>query len=854
MIENCDLSFFNFLNDLFFVLDENGKIVELNDSVVYNLGLSKEDIKKLDIKDIFYQFDKSKLFQEKYISKRTPIKTINGVKFYIIKSAFINMKCSQNKYILIAAKDIDIEEKYKNIFDNSIQGIFQSTLDGKYLSINKSFANIFGYSNEIELIQSIKNNSELYADIKDRELLINKLLINNEVRDFEIKMIRKNKEKIWVSFNANIIKDENDNVIYIDGIIEDITNKKETFNNYSSLLKATPDMITKIRSDGYIIDIKAGVGNYMNVENGQSLNYIGKNISDLPFDNYIKNEFNTIIKKVIENNEIIEFCYSINFEDDDRHYYTRSVKNSIDEVITIVRDITEETKSSRELRNARDFAENLTNTANVMIVGLDLNGNVFIFNQSAEILTGYKKEEVFGRNWFNDLTILSKKDIPDLYNTFQHLLKDDLNNNIIENTIITKDGEIKYILWQNNEITENGKVTGAISFGLDISDRKRFEHELIEAKNKAEKSDKMKLEFLANMSHDLRTPMNSIIGFSELLKSNNLTKHEKSDYINTIISNGKFLMALIDDIIDISKIDAKSLKIENNDFELNKLLEELRLSYSKQIKDKNIEIIIDIDINKNIILNSDKYRLRQVLMNLIGNAIKFTNDGYVKFGYKILNSKQLELYVEDTGIGIDIQNQRIIFERFKQIGTNNKFKGAGLGLSISKSLVELLGFKEIKLISELYKGSKFYFIAPYSTRRYNYIDEIKNKKIKKNINLKNKNILIVEDNFDSRLIMKNYLSCTGCKIFELTDGFKVVDSIIENDIDLVLLDIGLPGGKDGYSVLKDIRDYDDRLPVIVESALAMPDQKSKVYDLGCDDFISKPFNKEEFLNKIDKLL
>jgi len=363
----------------------------------------------------------------------------------------------------------------------------------------------------------------------------------------------------------------------------------------------------------------------------------------------------------------------------------------------------------------------------------------------------------------------------------------------------------------------------------------------------------MKLEFLANMSHDLRTPMNSIIGFSDLLRTNNLTKSEKSDYINTIISNGKFLMALIDDIIDISKIDAGNLKVENKDFELNKLMEELRLSHSKQIKDKNIDIIIDVDVNKNVILNSDKYRLRQILMNLIGNAIKFTNDGYVKFGYKILNNKQLEIYVEDTGVGIARQNQRIIFERFKQIDNNNKFKGAGLGLSITRSLVELLGFKEIRLISELDRGSKFYFNCSYQIKPYDYMSGIREKSKHKKMDFSGKNILVVEDNQESRTIIKFYLYHTKANIIEITDGTEVLDIVKSNHIDLVLLDIGLPG-KNGYDVLKELRDYDNRLPIIIESALAMPDQKSKAFNLGCDDFISKPFTREDFLNKIDNLL
>jgi CheY-like chemotaxis protein len=282
-------------------------------------------------------------------------------------------------------------------------------------------------------------------------------------------------------------------------------------------------------------------------------------------------------------------------------------------------------------------------------------------------------------------------------------------------------------------------------------------------------------------------------------------------------------------------------------------MEDLRLSYFKQVKDKNIDIMIDVDVNKNVIVNSDKYRLRQILMNLIGNAIKFTNDGYVRFGYHVLNSHQLEIYVEDTGHGIERQYQRVIFERFKQLNPNNKFKGAGLGLSITKSLVELLGFGDIKIISELEKGSKFYFIVPYTVKHYNYINEIKERNKNKKLNFTGKNILIVEDDTDSTVIMKSYLHETHATIFTLNDGAKVIDFIKNNDIDIIILDIGLPN-KSGYEILKEIREMDDRLPVIIESALAMPDKKSKAYQLGCDDFISKPFNKEEFLNKIDNLI
>ncbi len=733
------------------------------------------------------------------------------------------------------------------LFENMLEGVAVhemiydesgTPIDYKILKVNKGFENILDLKRD-NVVGKLA--SEVYGDIPALAEYSD-VVLNKKSAQFEFYY-----PKIRRHFHVSASYWETGFVT----IFSDVTESKRILENYKSLLRAIPDMMARVNSRGIILDIKPGEGIYSDV--GQSLIFVGGNILDLPFGDVITSEFKKIIDEVIEKNDPIEFCYSLIIRNDERHYYSRTVKSGEHEVIVIVRDITEERNIGRELRNSKDFAENLMNTANVMIVGLDINGQVIIFNKSAETLTGYNKEEIIGKNWFKDIPILAKQDVKRINETFEYLISEEGSFNVVENPIITKEGEIRYILWQNNEIKENGKVSGTISFGLDITDRRKFEEELMDAKNKAEQSDKMKLEFLANMSHDLRTPMNSIIGFSDLLRTNNLTKSEKADYINTIINNGKFLMALIDDIIDISKIDAGSLKVENRDFELNKLMEELRLSYSKQIKDKNIEIIIDVDVNKNVILNSDKYRLRQILMNLIGNAIKFTNDGYVKFGYKILNNKQLEIYVEDTGVGIARQNQRVIFERFKQIDNSNKFKGAGLGLSITRSLVELLGFKEIRLISELDKGSKFYFNASYVIKPYNYMNEIKEKSKHKKMDFSGKNILVVEDNQESRTIIKFYLYHTKANIIEVTDGTKVLDIVKNQDIDLVLLDIGLPG-KNGYDVLKELRDYDNRLPIIIESALAMPDQKSKAFNLGCDDFISKPFTREDFLNKIDNLL
>mgnify|MGYP001361135324 CR=1 FL=1 len=769
-----------------------------------------------------------------------------GAIAYLVKTTDIKEIVETIKNVIKKNLKVKEEEKYKGVFENNVFGICHMDSNGKYVIMNNRYAKLFGYSSCEDMLNNTeKDNAN--TDVREK---LKELILKDDIVNYEVQLKRRNGEKWWCSVNAKLIKNENDEGSYVECFIEDVTDKRETIENYVSLLKAIPDMMTRIRKDGLIMDIKPGEGIFH--PEGQSTSMIGHNLDELPFGQVVVEEFKKVVSEVIEKNEPVEFYYSIDIKGDDRYFYSRTVKTGDDEVIVVIKDTTEETRISRELLYAKEYAENLINTANLLVVNLDDNGNVVGLNNRAEETTGYKREEIIGKNWFE--TTVPKNVFPEVWEIFEKTIsRSDGFVSKFENPILTKNGEIRHISWRNNIIEKRGLMKGTISFGMDITEHKKLEEELRIAKEKAEQSDKMKLEYLANMSHDLRTPMNAIIGFSDLLRTNNLTKTDKQEYITTIINNGKYLMALIDDIIDISKIDAGSLKIEMKDFELNKLMEELRLTYLKQIKDKNIDIIIDIDVNKNIILNSDKYRLRQIMANLIGNAVKFTNEGFVKFGYKVLNNKQLEIYVEDTGIGIEKKNYKMIFERFHQLNGSGKNKGgAGLGLSITKSLIELLGWREIKIFSEPGKGSRFYFIVPYVTKHFNYMNEVKNLKHKK-INLMGKTILIVEDNLDSRTIVKSYLNETHASIIEMTDGIGVLDCIKNNKVDLVLLDIGLPG-KDGYSVLEEIREYDARLPVIIESALVMSDQKTKAYELGADDFISKPYSKEDFLNKIDNLI
>lgn len=374
--------------------------------------------------------------------------------------------------------------------------------------------------------------------------------------------------------------------------------------------------------------------------------------------------------------------------------------------------------------------------------------------------------------------------------------------------------------------------------------------ELLKSKEKAENSEKLKMAFLSNMSHEIRTPINSIIGFSELLKDNN-NKIEKLKYLDIIIQNGDILTNLINDIIDVTKIDSETLTVQLTEIDLNKLLQELKTQYSKLIQN-NIKLIIDIDLNSNVFILSDKYRLKQILMNLLSNAVKFTKKGSIKFGYEILNNNIINIYIKDTGIGISEQNKNDIFNRFShfdQPGT--KEKGAGLGLTISKSLCKILNFGELKFNSELNKGSIFYFEAPYIIKDDgNYILEEKEDDLK--LKYGNFNILIVEDDENFQFILKSYLKETKCKIF-IDDGKQYMDVLKKQKINIVLLDLGL-GNIDGFNILKDIKFFDENIIVIIQSAYAITDFQKKSFDFGADDFLPKPVTKQQLFNAINKLI
>jgi PAS domain S-box-containing protein len=389
--------------------------------------------------------------------------------------------------------------------------------------------------------------------------------------------------------------------------------------------------------------------------------------------------------------------------------------------------------------------------------------------------------------------------------------------------------------------------------------RSQLEYELIKAKEKAEESDKLKTAFLANMSHEIRTPMNGILGFAEMLNDSRLSYANRKKYLNIIHSNGKMLINLIDDIIDFAKIESGQANIVQDEFSLNSLLNQVQSTFLTRSLRRNkskLRILTKKSFpDEKSYIRTDPIKLRQILTNLVGNAIKFTNKGYIEFGYDLAENSFLKFYVKDTGIGIPDDKLQMIFERFIQADSSpsRKYGGSGLGLAISKGLVELLGGK-MWAESALNEGSTFYFTIPFISvvRRMEERPEGRDARVPSN--WEGRLFLIAEDDKFSYKFLEGFLKQTKADVIRASDGREAVELCRSNSkIDLVLMDIQMPE-MNGLTATEEIKKFNKSIPIIAQTANAINEEKIRCLEAGCDDFVTKPVNINELFDKIDKWL
>jgi PAS domain S-box-containing protein len=536
--------------------------------------------------------------------------------------------------------------------------------------------------------------------------------------------------------------------------------------------------------------------------------------------------------------------------------------------IVAVRDISIRKEAQKELNRLSTAVEQSSNS----IIITDINGNIEYTNPKFTELTGYTAEEVLGQNprIVNSGTH-SKKHYSDLWQTItsEKTWKGEFHNK-------KKNGDY---YWTQSTITpiknETEEIINFLAINEDITARKKAEHEihkknqellvseeelrtsnkeLILAKNKAEESDRLKTEFINNMSHEIRTPLNGILGFSSLLDQKNKSEVKRKQYINIINNCGDQLLRIIDGILEISILGTKQVKVVEKEICLNDLIFELFSIFNIKAKEKKIPLHLKkglSDKESNIL--TDKTKLNKILSNLLENAIKYTNEGFIEFGYQLKN-KELEFYVKDTGIGIKSESQKTVFDRFSQEekGLSRKVGGLGLGLSIAKENIELLGGK-ITLKSKKGQGSTFFVSIPYKqvlpVAENRKLDNGKRKTTK---NPDEYNVLIVEDEETNYLYLETLLDDEidfNFKIHHAKNGQEAVEICKNNlKIDFILMDLKMPI-MNGFEATTRIKEFRPDVPIVAQTAYSTKEDKEKAIDAGCNDFISKPISIDT-LNKI----
>ncbi|MEI6277077.1 MAG: PAS domain S-box protein [Prolixibacteraceae bacterium] len=527
--------------------------------------------------------------------------------------------------------------------------------------------------------------------------------------------------------------------------------------------------------------------------------------------------------------------------------------------VSVNRDITERKLSELKVIESEHKFKNLIWDMNVGVLLQGPKSEILISNPKALELLGMNEDQLLGKSSLDpDWNVIHEDGSPFPGNT--HPVPQAIESRLPVKGVSmgvynpSKGERLWLFVDAMPQLNDDGTVRHVVCTFVNITQQKQTEAELSKAKTKAEESDRLKSAFLANMSHEIRTPMNGILGFAELLRMPELTGMQQQEYIAIIEKSGKRMLNIINDIVDISKIESGLMRVEIVESNINDQIEYLYTFFKPECETKRIQLITKNALpSSQSIIQTDREKVFAILTNLIKNAIKYSHQGVIEFGY-VKKSNELEFFVKDEGIGIPKDRQDAIFERFIQadIEDRNAYQGAGLGLTIAKSYVELLGGK-IRAESEEGKGSKFYFTLPYIHEiGLNKMVEINNHEKNDNQQINQLKILIAEDDKISKKLISVFLKPLSKELLFAKTGREAVEICRNNpDIDLVLMDIQMPL-MNGYEATSQIREFNKQVVVIAQTAFGLVGDREKALKAGCNDHISKPIEFNLLMERIKK--
>ncbi|MEI6433475.1 MAG: response regulator [Bacteroidota bacterium] len=812
------------------------------------------------------------------------------------------------KRVVIAEKVLRLsEEKFAIAFRSASQAIAITRVsDGLIHDVNESFARITGYT-LAEAVGKTTLELNLWVNEDDRKMVVSTLNNGGKVSALEFKLRVKSGAQIIALFSCEIITVHNDS--YMLSSITDITDiirkeqlLKQSETRFKLLIENSPDAITLIGQDGafrYISNSALRMFGY----SPEDLTSVPLSPAELTHPDDL--HFVLVLLTDLQQNpeKVITCRYRFRHKNQTWRWIESTFTNlfaepAVEAIVINFHDITER-KRSEKIQNVLytiakaavtnlNIEEFLTVTREQLSLLLDTtNFFVAFYREETQTLRraiwideNDKYEEWKAENSLSGQVV--KKGVTLL------LTREEIDK-IAEENGLTLMGT-RAACWLGVPLIINKIVIGAMvvqsytdpaaydktSVGLmemiahELSlyiERDIAGKELIAAKEKAEQSDLLKSAFLANMSHEIRTPMNSIVGFAGMLTDPDLTASEREKYSWIVKSRSDDLLHIINDILDISRIESGNATIDNREVRINNLLDEIETITTQKIQRAN-KTHLALSCKKSLptgrdVFQSDPYIIRQVLFNLLDNALKFTIVGSISYGYNNPENGMITFFVSDTGIGISSENQEMVFKTFRQadVSDHHQYGGTGLGLAICKGSVELLGGK-IWLESIPGKGSTFSFSVPYKP----YDSQIKPKRERRltgvaqqsatseNFQWQGKRLVLVEDEPSNMEFLKIVLSHTGAEIIfawngnDLRNLYPVLDTI-----DLILLDMRLPDSN-GWALVKEIKAIRKDIPVIAQTAFAMSGDKEKSLAAGCDDYISKPISKPVLLQMLSRYL
>ncbi len=633
---------------------------------------------------------------------------------------------------------------------------------------------------------------------------------------------------------------------------------RDMFNKHSAIMFITEQKTYKI------IEANNAASNFYGYSNKEFKKMIVDDLNILPF-NQVKHELKSGFAK---NQKYFVFKHKLkNGEVKDVELHTTPILLQNRKVyFSIIHDITERVMYQKALRESEELHRFIAeNTKDVLWV-MDENLQLTYISSSVFDVHGYTQDEIktmsikelmTGKSFFNAMRALVMK-----------LKKPDNNDKPlkIEIRFIKKNGEFFWAEINSNTLTnEKGELVRVVGSTRDITDRKLMEKEIIFTRDEAEKANRLKTEFMANLSHEIRTPMNAILGFSQILEKR-ITDEKQKEFLSIISASGKTLLKLINDILDISKIEAGKIDLNYSVADVRELINEIKNTFEWKIKEKGLDFIIRVSENVPDNLLIDELKMRQVLFNLVGNSVKFTENGYIKVSMdiEIPETDEIEmnliLNVEDTGIGIPFNRQEQIFHAFIQAASSHysQNEGAGLGLAITKRLVELMNGK-INLNSEPGRGSSFsVVIQNVNTSFIDFNDTEQDVELQQNIeeyNFKGTKVLIADDLKHNREVAKYFLELYGIEVYTAEQGNDAVKMCMNILPDIIFIDLIMPE-LDGFKAIETIKSTGqfNNIPILAVSPAENGDNKRRALQAGADFVLVKPVTRTYLLKIISEAI